>query len=354
MSNPGRNAKILLLILLVAFVVYIWPKLPFNEKELRFPDIIKSPDVNSTVVVGKPFVLTLNESKLGTADSIVIKLNEKRVKSLSGTYMFELDTKTLPLGFHKANVTVHRDAKMKEVEIPFIVVSDITPVPVTYTKLSTITHDHKTYTQGLEFADGILYESGGQYGQSKIRKVNAKTGVVIKNVDLSAELFTEGLTILNDKLYQITYKEGICFIYDMSLNLLKKTNFRSTTGEGWGLCNDGKSLILSDGSNKLTFLNPETLAIEKTISVYAAEKEVTYLNELEFVEGYIYANIYTTNQIAKIDASNGKVISVTDFEALKNENKDGEVFNGIAYNPATKTFLITGKYWKNMYEIRFN
>ena len=122
--------------------------------------------------------------------------------------------------------------------------------------MKTINRDTNSYTQGFEIADGILYESGGQIGRSLIRKVNLKTGAVIKSVETDKNLFAEGLTVLNDKVYQLTWQNGVCLIYDKDLNLIKKTGFKTTNGEGWGLCNNGKSLIVSDGSNKLSFLNP--------------------------------------------------------------------------------------------------
>lgn len=353
MNSSRRNAIILILVLLIGGLAYLWPKLSFNVRDLRFPDIVKSPDVNTKYAVGTPFTLSLNDDKLSKADSIVIYLDNIRIKGLVGEYKIDIETKDLNLGYHKLGIVVHR-SKTKEVEVPFVVVSDKAPVPMTFTKINTKPHEKKSYTQGFEIFNGILYESGGQIGESLIRKVNLKTGDVLKSVDVDKSLFAEGMTILNDKIYQLTWKDGVCLIYDMELNLLKKTTFRSSNGEGWGLCNDGKSLIVSDGSNKLTFLNPESLSIEKTLTVYAGDQEVAYLNELEYVDGHIYANVYTTNQIAKIDATNGKVLAVSDLKDIVNENTDGEVLNGIAYSPVTKTFFITGKYWKNMYEVRFN
>lgn len=353
MNSSKRNAIILILVLLIGGLAYIWPKLSFNVRDLRFPDIVTSPDVNSKIVVGSPFVLSLNETNLAKADSIVVLLDKKHIKTLVNDFKIDIDTKNLPLGYHTLSVTVHKN-KYKAVEVPFFVVSDITPLPMTHIKLNTIPRDPKSYTQGFEILNGVLFESGGQKGESLIRKVDPKNGDVIKNVDVDKSLFAEGLTILNDKIYQLTWQDGVCLIYDLDLNLLKKTSFRSSNSEGWGICNDGKSLIVSDGSNKLSYLNPETLALEKTISVYAGNQEVSYLNELEYVNGHIYANVYTTNQIAKIDATSGKVLSVADLTDITKENTDGEVLNGIAYNRTNNTFLVTGKNWKKMYEVRFN
>ena len=352
--NRQKVALILLILLVVSGILYIWPSLPFNQKELRFPDIISSPDANSNIVSGQKFSLSLNETKLSSQDSIIISLNNKRLHKISNQYSYELETTGMPLGYHVIDVEVYRGSKNKKVELPFIIVSDIQPVPAIHTIMKTINRDTNSYTQGFEIADGILFESGGQIGRSLIRKVNPKTGAVIKSVETDKNLFAEGLTVLNDKVYQLTWQNGVCLIYDKDLNLIKKTGFKSTNnGEGWGLCNDGKSLILSDGSNKLSFLNSVTLEVEKIISVFAGSKEVNLLNELEYVDGFIYANIYTTDQIAKIDASTGKVMSVAIISGLDKANPKGDVLNGIAWNSASKNFLITGKSWGKIYEASF-
>lgn len=338
------------LVILIGLAIYFMI-LPMKEKELRFPDIVKSPDMNSQVSSGKPFIIDLNENKLADRDSVVITTGNNTT-NLKGTFRYEISTADMPLGYNKTIISIYKGTKVKTVDLPYIITSDINPVPLNFTQRSSVSHDMRSYTQGIELHNGILYESAGQYGESTIRKVNPTTGSVLKSVPLAKEYFAEGLTVFNGKIYQLTWKEGICFVYDMDLNLLKKINFRSANGEGWGLCNNGKSIIISDGSNKLTYVNPETFAVEKIISVYAGANEVQYLNELEYVDGYIYANIYTTNQIAKIEAKTGKVVAVSDLSSLKNENQDGEVLNGIAFNPSNGHFFITGKYWKKMYEVK--
>jgi len=341
----------LLAVLVLGFIVFK-SGLFTSEKDLKFSDIILAPDKNLILKYGQNFDLTLNEDKLKFSDSIIVVLNKTTRIDVSSSYILTLPTENLLLGPHFVDVTVWKKGSSKSISLPFKIVSDVMPTPSMFSIVRKIPHDAKSYTQGLEFHNGVLYESGGQYGESMIRKVNPTTGAVIKSIEVPKEFFAEGLTILNNKVYQLTWQEGIMMIYDEELNLISKPGFKSATGEGWGMCNDGKSLIISDGSNKLTWVNPETLVPEKTLHVYAGQKEVIYLNELEYVEGYIYANIYTTNQIAKIEASSGRVIHVYEFESLKKENTDGEVFNGIAYLPSSGTFIVTGKNWKNMYEVR--
>ena len=351
MSKKPISKNIIYIIIAAIIISIIAILYPREKKEWRYSDIVVSPDVNSKVAIGAPLMIKLNEEKLSDVDSVIVRYPGNKADAKSN-FGYTINTSGLPLGNHTAEITVHDGKKSKTVSLPFVITSDINPTSANFNKLSQIAHDKKSYTQGLEFANGVLYESTGQYNESTIKKVNHKTGQNIKSIPLAPEYFGEGLTILNNKVYQITWKESTCFVYDEQLNLLKKAGFRTITGEGWGLTNDGTSLIVSDGSNKLTYVHPETFAVEKIISVFAGPNEVQYLNELEYVDGFIYANIYTTNQIAKLEAKSGKVIAVYDLSALKNENQDGEVLNGIAYNPASKTFFITGKYWGKMYEVK--
>lgn len=324
-----------------------------EEKRLRFPDVIKTPDINTSFPQGLSINLVLKEENLKSQDSIVIMMDGSRQMKIDNNYFLDLPTEDIPLGYHKLSVVLYKKGESKTIDLPFHIVSDIDFKMMTYTVKSTIKRDTRSYTQGLEMHDGILYESGGQLGESLVRKVNPKTGAVIKNIDLEREYFAEGLTVLKDKVYQLTWQNGACFIYDTDLNLIEKTTFKSSTGEGWGLCNDGTSLIMTDGSNRLIYVNPETLDIEKTVYVYAGSQEVKFINELEYVDGYIYANVYTTDQIAKIEAKTGKVVAVADFKDLDKGNPNADVLNGIAYMPETKSFIVTGKYWGKLYEINF-
>jgi glutamine cyclotransferase len=352
MSLKSKLILALLAIVIIAFIVM--NVFPTKDDILRYPDIVKSPTMNINLPYGKSLDITFNEEKLKNYDSIVISKDQKFIDKLINKYSLSVNTADYTLGYHKLEVSIYRKGKARTIDLPFIMVSDVMPSELLFTKLKTTTHDAKSYTQGFEIHNNILYESSGQYGASSIRKVNLKTGQLITEKKLEPSFFAEGLTVLNGKVYQLTWKEGQCIIYDENLNELKKIGFRSTNGEGWGICNDGVSLIISDGSNKLSYLNPETFAVEKVMEIYAGNTPVNYLNELEYVNGYIYANIYTTNQIAQIEAKTGKVLSVIELSSLKSENPNGEVLNGIAYQKSNNTFFITGKYWDKTYEISIN
>ncbi len=221
----------------------------------------------------------------------------------------------------------------------------------TYEVIATYPHDENAFCQGLVFDGKKLYESTGQYGKSSLRQVDLTTGNVKKQLRLNRRIFTEGLTLLDDKLYQLTWKQQTGFIYNAK-TLEPVGRFRYN-GEGWGLTHDGKDFILSDGTDKLRFLNAKSFRSFKTIRVKEGKRKIQKLNELEFVKGKIYANIWYSNQIAMIDPASGEVTGWIDLAGLCKEPLSHEaVLNGIAYDAATDRLFVTGKYWPNLYEIK--
>ena len=226
-------------------------------------------------------------------------------------------------------------------------------VPVLNIKiLKTYPHDPHAFTQGLEYFDGFLYESTGETGQSSVRKVDLESGKVLQKVDLGREYFGEGLTIFRGKIYQLTWLSKIGFVYDMKT--FRKLRDFHYYGEGWGLTHDGSNLILSDGTNVLRFLDPETLAVTRTLEVYAGKEAVTKLNELECIGNDIYSNVWHENRIARIDPRTGQVRDWIDLSALAaQEQKEPEgVLNGIAFDAARRRFFVTGKNWAHLFEIQ--
>ena len=216
----------------------------------------------------------------------------------------------------------------------------------------TYPHDPQAFTQGLEYYGGFLYESTGQTGQSSVRKVALESGRVLEKTDLASEYFGEGLTILHGKIYQLTWLSQMGFVYD--LRSFKKLSEFHFYGEGWGLAHDDSNLILSDGTNKLRYVDPASFAVVRTVDVYADGKAVTKLNELEFINGEIYANIWHERRIARIDAASGAVKAWIDCSGIAaQEEKEPEgVLNGIAFDAGRKRLFITGKHWGHLLEIR--
>ncbi|MCS7208607.1 MAG: glutaminyl-peptide cyclotransferase [Fimbriimonadales bacterium] len=219
-----------------------------------------------------------------------------------------------------------------------------------YRIVNTFPHDRNAFTQGLEFYNGYLYESTGQYGRSSLRKVELRTGRVLQIHRLPREYFAEGATIFGDRIYQLTWQNGICFVYTLS-NFRQVAQFRYD-GEGWGLTNDGKHLIMSDGSETITFRDPETFAEVRKITVRALGRPVKNLNELEYIEGEIWANIWHSDMIARIDPQTGLVKAWVDMEGLPVTDRGIEdVLNGIAYDRQNKRIFVTGKNWSKLFEI---
>ena len=213
-------------------------------------------------------------------------------------------------------------------------------------------HDVSAYTQGLFFHDGVLYESAGQYGESSFRKVDLKTGKVLQRMDFDRQYFAEGACVLNGRLYVLTWQEKACFVYDFGT--WKKLGTLRYLGEGWGLTTDGKHLIMSDGTSEITFRNPDNFTVERTITVTLRGQKVLYLNELEYIKGEIWANVYGTDQIVRIDPSNGQVRGVINLKGLLPQQlrtRRTDVLNGIALNPKDGAVYVTGKYWPKLYRI---
>jgi glutamine cyclotransferase len=217
----------------------------------------------------------------------------------------------------------------------------------------TLPHDPSGYTQGLLIHDGVFFESTGQYGESDVRRVDIATGEVLLSHALADEYFGEGIALVGDKLIQLTWKAGLAFVYDAA-TLVPEGTF-AYEGEGWGLCHDGRSLFMSDGSGTLQRRDPATFELLDLIEVTNSGFSVRNLNELECVGDHIYANIYMRDEIVRVDKSTGEVTGMLDAFALSLSSgrpaDAGAVFNGIAYDDATGTFYVTGKLWASMFEI---
>lgn len=224
-----------------------------------------------------------------------------------------------------------------------------------YTVVATYPHDTSSYTQGLEFLKGQLYEGTGNYGFSKLLQVDLKSGKPTRQLSLNPKFFGEGITILHDTLYQLTWKENVVFVYEPKT--FKKIKEFSLNTPGWGLTNDGKSLIASDGTSNLYFYDPSTFRLLRTQGITEGGGPAFNLNELEYINGFIYANQYEYNYILKIDPESGQVVAKMDLSELVNRVRSKaakmDVLNGIAYDSTTKKIYVTGKWWPELYEIQF-
>ncbi len=227
------------------------------------------------------------------------------------------------------------------------------PVLYTYEIVNVWPHDRGAFTEGLVFLDGQLFESTGLNGQSTLRRVDLKTGQVAQQVEVSPEYFGEGLAVLAGKAYQLTWRNHQGFVYD--LKTFRQERDFAYQGEGWGLTTDGHQLIMSDGTARIRFLDPATFAVTRTLSVSDRNWPVDRLNELEYVKGEIYANIWGADYVVRIDPATGTVTGVIDFTGLlprQDRSFDTDVLNGIAYDPKADRLFVTGKRWPKLFEVR--
>lgn len=295
----------------------------------------------------------------GEKDSVIYYLGDQRLKKVAGNESLNYTFQNEKLGKWNFTAQIYKDGKQVEKQQEISLFNNTAPATYTYEVITSYPHATDAYTQGLEFYNGQLYESTGQYGSSSLRKVDLETGEVLQKIDIPSNYFAEGITILNDRIYQLTWKEGVGFIYDLE-SFEKTGEFQyDQSEEGWGLTNDGEILYKSDGSEKIWFLNPETQAEEGFIQTVTHRTVSTRLNELEWVEGKIYANTYQKDGVAIINPENGAIEGVIDFSGLRDRlgNTDeldpvNDVLNGIAYNRETQKLYVTGKDWDTLFEVK--
>jgi glutamine cyclotransferase len=229
------------------------------------------------------------------------------------------------------------------------------PAKLTYQVVSSRPHDPDAYTQGLQLKNDRLFESTGLYGESTLREIEATTGKILRKRPLAKNIFGEGLTLIEQELFVLTWKENTAFVFDPeTFKLIRSHTYQ---GEGWGLTDNGKDLIMSNGSNELKFINPKNFSTLKTLTVLDGNAPVKNLNELEWINGEIFANIYMSDKIARISPDDGQVTGWLDLTGLRQQLTPphrAEVLNGITLDTNTGNLLVTGKYWPKMFEIKIS
>jgi len=319
-----------------------------NSGQAKLDFDIKTNAENGIIHNNETLNLSIENKKNHKIDSVAYQLSGEKVNA-------SLLLENFKLGKQPLEATVYFDGEKQTITSAVTILNNALPKVYTYKIINEYPHDITSYTQGLEFHNDTLYESTGQLKESKLRKVDYKTGGVIKNINLADEYFGEGLTILNNNIYQLTWQNGIGFVYDVH-TFEKTSSFKyGNSKQGWGLCHHNNTIFKSDGTEKIWLLNSETLAEENYIQVYTNKGKIVGINEMEWIEGNIYANRYQKDGVAIINPKNGAVTGVIDFKPLKKlvtQHKGLDVLNGIAYNPKTKTIFVTGKRWDKLFEVK--
>ncbi len=324
-----------------------------DENALKNLFSIENASIKPILKLEESIDLVLQNKENKTIDSVVYYINEKRVGSVKGNEKLPFALKNQKLGNQSIKALVYFESKNIDISTSFSIYASQEPKILNYSIVTTYPHDINAYTQGFEFYNGILLEGTGQYKESTLRKTDYKTGKVTEQIKLEDKYFGEGITVLKDKIYQLTWKEKTGFIYDAKTFKLEKTFSFET--EGWGITNDGEKLYMSDGSEKIYTLDPVTLKVIDYISVYTAGSKIDAVNEMEWINGKIWANIYQKEAIAVINPKTGAVENIINCAELKSkvtQHPEIDYFNGIAYNPSTKTYFVTGKNWDKTFEIK--
>lgn len=287
-------------------------------------------------------------------DSVAYFINDKKVGSSKGAEKFNFPLKDQRLGYQYLKATVYFGSDSSDATKRVELVSNIEPKLLKYKVVNTYPHDKKSFTEGLEFHNDTLYESTGQEGASYLRKYDYKTGKIYKQIDLDKKYFGEGITFINGKLFQLTWQNKTGFIYDAKTLKLEKTFAYDKDIEGWGMTNDGKYIYQTDKTEKIWKMDPATQKMIDYINVYSGTSKIKAINELEWINGKIYTNVWFKDAIAVVNPTSGAVEGILNMSDLRKSMPDvttEDVLNGIAYNPKTKTIFVTGKNWSKMFEI---
>jgi len=302
-----------------------------------------------------PDSLDVDSLHLYLAGSLVESRSRDELQLEDGTAAFLLSTGELHPGqtglrvrvFFAGGLTENHSRQLR-------LLSDLKPRHYSYRTVREYPHDREAYTQGLQYVDGELFEGTGNYGTSSLRRVDLESGEVLQIRNLDAELFGEGISVMGDRIFQLTYKSQVGFIYDkQSFEEIQKVYYQNR--EGWGLTHNGEDLIMSDGTHVLYFLDPSMFTTKRQLEVFDQEGEVTSLNELEYIRGKIWANRYYTDEIVIIDPQSGKVEGRVNLKGIlkaADRQPSTDVLNGIAWDEKGERIFVTGKFWPKLFEIR--
>jgi len=304
----------------------------------------------------KPINVKINNINQTDIDKISLFVDGNEVKEIPYKAQFEIVlNKDYKLGYHNLRFDFVDDGKLvNSIKKKLELFADVKPKVLSYELINVYPHDIDAFTQGLEFYKDTLYESTGLHGESSLRKTDCKTGKIYNKINLQRRYFAEGISVLNNKVYQLTWQNGVGFIYNTNLKKTGEFKYQNSK-EGWGLCNDGEVLYKSDGTEKIWILDAETLQEKDFINVYTNKHKIPKINELEWVDGKIYTNVWQKNALAVIDPKSGAVeaiLNLSDLHKKVTKHPKLDVLNGIAYDKKTEHLFVTGKKWDKMFEIK--
>jgi glutamine cyclotransferase len=317
-----------------------------------------SPEAGTTYKSGDSVRVKIHYPSNIKPDSIVYLVDSVKIGTSKDSTALLLKTDSMSLGSRLISAKVYQGRKFQDLSTNIVLLAAKTPEEYTYSVIKVFPHDTSSYTEGLQYADGVLYESTGNYGHSTIRKSDLNTGKALQVTKLDSKYFGEGISVTGDKVVQLTYKEKVGFVYDKN-NLKLLYTFNNNVGvEGWGMCFDGKKLYMDDKTNRIYFLNKDNYRQTSYIDVYDDKGAIDGVNELEFIDGKLYSNVYTQDTILVINPKTGAVLQrvnmknlwptadrPADFDSLNN------VLNGIAWDEKGKRLFVTGKKWPHLYQI---
>ncbi len=352
--KPHNSIGLRLGALLIATACLASCKSGTTDRYLNFSE----PAQGQQIVLGQPIRLSLDLDKNEKVEEISYYLDGKLKAYLHDAIgPVSIKSDSLSLGYKNLMAIVTKDGKKDTITTNIILTSGVTPKVLNYKVVNTFPHDTSAYTEGLAYVDGRLLESTGEYGSSKLKYVDLRTGKTLQQTQLPAQYFGEGSLKLGNKIIMLTWKENTGFVFDAQT--LKQLRTFPISREGWGLAFDGRKILRTDGSNRIWFMNAETYQEEGYIEVYDNQGPVEQLNELEFVDGKIYANVYQTNKIIRIDPKTGVIEAEVDLTALVPKNffktqdeANNNVLNGIAWDAKGRRLFVVGKKWPKLYEIK--
>jgi glutamine cyclotransferase len=356
-----KNKKTIFLVAFISLIsgIFVYQQVLSKREAVEDPSVCSafSPQMKNALTLGEnlPIIIS-NSAKLNSLTLTLDGLELFNLKDPGSEVKRTVETSKLPIGRHALRLhAVSADGNTLVEDKIITVYPKDPPKNWTLSVVKRLPHLSSSFTEGLVFSEGKLYEGTGdlnQKGTTFVGEIDLESGSVLRSKSQPAPTFGEGIAIVGNLLYQLTYRENKCFVYDKnSLNLLKTFTY---TGEGWGLTFDGKHLIMTDGTSKISFRDTSTFKEIKTIYAFTEKEEIPLLNELEFIDGLIYSNVFQTNNVAVIDPNTGAVVALINAQGLAAEIGpvgNEAVLNGIAYNPLNKKLYMTGKYWPTLFEI---